>query len=100
MFEKILYTVVYNGIKYVVNTDDLTDCKLWIKVYDGDNILGNHFMWMLNKNYEVIKDEKLNAWNRAIGFDWSGINWSKDKAFFTEEVKKKLDSYFKLKAFW
>lgn len=96
MFTEVLYTIVHNNLKYEVRTDHLCDEKLWIRVYDGDNMLGNEFLWLLNKDFDVVKSH----WKNAIGFDWSGIKWSKIKPHFTQEVKKKLDSYFKLKVFW
>jgi hypothetical protein len=96
MFGEVLYTIVHNNLKFVVKTDTLCDYKLRIKVYDGDNILGNEFMWLLDKNFEVVKSH----WKNAAGFDWSGIKWSLIKPLFSEEVKRQLDSYFKLKAFW
>ncbi len=96
MFGEVLLTIVHNNLKFVVKTDHLCDEKLWINVYDGDNILGNEFMWLLDKNFDVVKSH----WKNAARFDWSGIKWSKIKPLFSEEIKKKLDSYFKLKAFW
>jgi hypothetical protein len=96
IFGKVLYTIVHNNLKFVINTDHLCDCKLWIKVYDGDNMIGNHFMWLLDKNFDVVKSH----WRNAVKFDWSGIKWTDTKLHFTTEVKSKIDSYFRLKAFW
>lgn len=96
MFTEVLYTIVYNNLKFVVKTDHLCDEKLWIVIYDGDKLLSNEFLWLLDENFETVKTH----WEKAAQFDWSGIKWSKSKSCFSEEVKKRIDNYLKLKAFW
>lgn len=92
----VLLTIVYDNLKFVIQTDIWTDEKLWVVVYDGDNMLANEFLWLLDKNFDVVKTH----WKHAARFNWNGLKWSKSKPYFSEEIKRKLDSYFKLKAFW
>ncbi len=98
---EILYTIVHNGLKYVVNTDHLCPYKLWIKVYDGDNMIANHFMWLLDKEGAILEDRfRIPDWKEAFGFRWSEYDCWPNEYYFPAEVQKKLDSYFKMKAFW
>ena len=101
MSREILYTIVHNNLKYAVNTDHLCPYKLWIKVYDGDNILDNVYMWLLHKNGRILDDGfwAKYTWEDAAGFSWRDMD-EVHPGLFPEEVQKKLDSYFKLKVFW
>lgn len=99
---QVLFTVVHNNLKYTVNTDHFCDYKLWIKVYDGNYMLCNIFAWLIYKSGQVIDgDVGINpTWRDAAGFNWYGLRDSDILPIFPEEVQKKLDSFFKLKAFW
>ena len=107
MFGEVLYTIVHNGLRYEVNTDHLCDFKLWIKVYDGDDMKCNIYSWLLAKNDEMLDtihhhngDRSLPSWKDAVGFYWHNVVYDVYSQFFSSEVQRKLDSFFKLKAFW
>lgn len=95
-FGKVLLTTVYNNLRYEINTDSLCDCKLWIEVYDGEGMLASQFMWLLDKNHDIVKSH----WKNASRFDWSIIKLSIFKPYFPQILQKRLDSYFTMKAFW
>ncbi len=104
---KVLFTIVHNNLRYEVNTDHLCDVKLWIKVYDGDDMKCNIYSWLLAKNDEMLDtihynngDRYLPSWEDAVGFYWHNSVFEVYEQFFSPEVQRKLDSYFKLKAFW
>jgi hypothetical protein len=101
MLGEVLYTIIHNGLRYVVNTDHLCDFKLWIKVYDGDNMICNSFMWMLHESGRVLDDGFWTkyTWKDAVGFSWRDME-EVHPGLFPEDTQKRLDSYFKLKAFW
>lgn len=102
---EVLYTIVHNNLKYEVTTDHLCSFKLWITVYDGDSIVCGVYMWLLDKEGDILDvhlsfgKKKIPSYKDASGFRWKHID-EDHPGKFSEEVKKKLDSYFKLKAFW
>lgn len=107
MLGEVLFTVVHDNLKYVVNTDHLCSYKLWIKVYDGDNMKCNVYAWLLAKNGEMLATTRYSngkkhfpSWKEAIGFYWDNVTFEVYNEFFTVAAQRKLDSYFKLKAFW
>lgn len=101
MRKEILYTIIHDGLRYEVGPDHLCDFKLWIRVYDGDNMLCNHFAWLLHECGRVLDDgfQVKYTWKDAAGFSWRDIE-KVHPGVFPEGARKRLDSYFKLKAFW
>lgn len=92
METEILYTIVHDGLKFVVKTDHLTDCRLWIKVYYGDSIIFQSLCPLVSDNMDNT------PWQKCGGFYWPFLEYKVD--MFSADVQRRLDSYFKLKAFW